>query len=379
MKIGYDGKRAMRNLTGLGNYSRLVVEAVARHCPDCRCVLYTPDIRENTRMETLLSLPNVNLRLPQGNGIMAHGSAWRTLGITSQLRKEKIDLYHGLSNELPLNIKGSGIPSVVTMHDLIFRRMPGCYTLPDRFLYNLKYGMSCRIANRIIAVSKRTKDDIVEIYGVDPDKIDVVYQGCAEVFRHTATRNTLAMVREKHRLPTRYIVQVGTIEKRKNLELTVRALSALPSDVHLVAVGRDRGYLEHVRRIASQVGVADRLHVLDSVTMAELPAIYQQAAAVAYPSRYEGFGIPVLEGLESGRPVVAATGSCLEEAGGDAAFYVNPDSAREMAAALAAAMTEGPALVSRIALGKRHASRFNNADIAARIEAVYDRTLSARG
>lgn len=378
MKIGYDGKRAVRNLTGLGNYSRLVVESVAKRYPGTECVLYAPDSRPNPRLEPILELPNVSLRLPDRKPPLAGGAIWRTFGLPGQLKREGIDLYHGLSNELPLNIRRSGIPAVLTMHDLIFRRMPECYSAPDRLLYDLKYGMSCRIADRIIAISRRTKEDIVEFYGVNPDKIDIVYQGCAETFRHTATRNTLSTVRKKYRLPERYIIQVGTIEKRKNLELTVRALSALPAEIHLVAVGRDRGYLDLVRRTARQLGVENRLHVLGNVSMSELPALYQQSAAVAYPSRYEGFGIPVLEALESGRPVVAATGSCLEEAGGEAAFYVDPDSPREMAEALSAAITEGPALVSRIALGKRHASRFNNSEIATRIEAVYERTLASR-
>ncbi len=203
----------------------------------------------------------------------------------------------------------------------------------------------------------------------------MVYQGCAEIFKHTATRNALAEARRKYRLPERYIVQVGTIERRKNLELTVRALSALPADVHLVAIGRDRGYLARVMDIARRNGTAQRIHVLDSVSFAELPAICQQAAAAAYPSFYEGFGIPVIEALESGIPAVAAKGSCLEEAGGEAAFYVDPRSPRQMAEALKAAIADGPATVSRIALGKRHASRFNNSDIPARLAEVYSRTI----
>ena len=379
MRIGYDGKRAVNNLTGLGNYSRLVVESLARRFPDETLIMYAPAARNNPRLAPLLELPNVELRLPEGNGILSKGAVWRTFSIPRQLRNDRIDLFHGLSNELPLTIRNYGIPSVVTIHDLIYRRLPECYTLPDRLIYDFKYGMSCRIADRIIAISECTKADIVDLYRIDPGKIDVVYQGCADSFKRPAPQHTLKTTREKYRLPKRYVIQVGTIEMRKNLELTVKAMQTLPGDVHLVAVGKDRGYLSRVRKIAAQCGVAGRLHILSDVPFSELPALYQQSSAVAYPSRYEGFGIPVLEGLESGKPVVAATGSCLEEAGGEAAFYVNPDNPREMAEALRTALTESPALVSRIAVGKRHASRFNNADVASKVADVYARTLRATG
>lgn len=375
MRIGYDAKRAVRNMTGLGNYSRLVIESVAQRFPSHSLRLYAPDTRENPRLAPILEMPNVELVLPAGDGLMAKGALWRSFGITRQLRADGIDLYHGLSNELPLNIARSGIPSVVTVHDLIYRRLRECYSIPDRLLYDFKYRASCKAADRVIAISRRTADDITELYGIDPEKIDIVYQGCAEAFKHPASRHALASAREKYRLPARYIIQVGTIEKRKNLELTVKALAALPRDVELVVVGGDRGYLGSVRKIARANGTLPRIHVISNVAFSELPALYQMSSAVAYPSRYEGFGIPVLEGLESNRPVIAGKGSCLEEAGGEAAFYVDPDSPREMAEALKAALTDGPQLVSRLAIGKRHASRFSNSEIASRLEAVYEKTI----
>lgn len=375
MKIGLDGKRAVKNLTGLGNYSRLVVESLAMQFPDDRFLLYTPDISENPRLKNIISLPNVSFRTPSGKSMMQRGSLWRTFGMTECFAADKIDIYHGLSNELPLNIRKSGIPSVVTIHDVIYRRMKECYSLTDRKLYDFKYGSSCRNADRIIAVSERTKKDIIEFYGISPRKIDVVYQGCDASFREMPTPTMMAAVKNRYQLPDRFILQVGTIEKRKNLELTVRALSALPEDVKLVAVGRDRGYLAHVATVAKECGVNGRIKVLTKVPMAELPALYRQASVVVYPSFYEGFGIPILEALECGRPVVAATGSCLEEAGGDAAYYVSPTSPREMANALKATLSGGPEIVSRIARGKIHASRFDNAEIASRIAEVYRKVL----
>lgn len=362
-------------MTGLGNYSRLVIEQLAENYPQDSLYVYTPKLKENTRLSLIRSLPNVEFRLPSGSGFS--GSLWRTFGVTNNLRADKVDIYHGLSNELPLNILSAGVPSVVTMHDVIYRRMPECYSAIDRRIYDFKYGRSCRNATRIIAVSERTRQDVVELYGVDSDKVDVVYQGCDASFKRKRSLEELSEVKTRLGLPDRYILQVGTIELRKNLELTVRALGALPEDVKLLAVGRDRGgYMGKVDAIARELGVAGRVVFRHDISFANLPAVTQMAEAVVYPSRYEGFGIPVLEALESGRPVVAATGSCLEEAGGDAAIYVAPDNARQMGEALKAIISGAADVKAMVEKGKRHAARFDTEKMASSIMAVYEKALA---
>lgn len=375
MKIGFDGKRAIKNLTGLGNYSRLVIETMASHFPDSQYLIYTPELTDNPRLKPLKELSNIRFVLPE-KGEKKNGSQiWRSYGITSQLKRDRISLYHGLSNEIPLNIRNSGIPTVVTIHDVVYRRLKNCYSLADRLLYNYKYGQSCRNATRIIAMSECTKRDIVEFYGVNPAKIDVVYQGCDDSYKTRPDDRLMASVKNHYQLPERFVLQVGTLEERKNLELTLRALEGLPEDVKLIAVGRDRHYISHIRQVAKELGLTDRLHILSRVPLTELPALYRQASVVAYPSRYEGFGIPILEALESEVPVIAAKGSCLEEAGGDAAIYIDPDSVRQMTEALRAAIEGGDAIRERIALGKQHAARFNNAEIAQHTAEVYRKAL----
>lgn len=374
MIIGFDAKRAVSNFTGLGNYSRLVISQIAEAYPTDRLLLYTPRKTDNPRLDRIDALQNVEYRLPAPQSLK--GSLWRTWGIPNHLPADKVDVYHGLSNELPLNIRKARVPSVVTIHDLIFRTCPQYYKPVDRFLYNYKYGASCRNADRIIAVSERTKKDIVDIYGIDADKIDVVYQGCDDSFRKAPDAATLRDVRERLRLPENYILQVGTIEERKNLETSVRALKDLPSDVVLVAVGRDHhGYLRKVMKTAAEVGVSDRLRILGNVNFADLPAVYHMARLFLYPSRYEGFGIPILEALESEIPVIAATGSCLEEAGGDSSYYINPDDADTMTQ-IASEILKGNIDTAAItAAGKRYAARFNTADIPQAIKATYAKIL----
>lgn len=410
MIIGFDGKRAVNNMTGLGNYSRLVIEELGERfrqlrnndsgagkvqsepsegnrkrsfgmhtgrrvaTKDWQLLVYTPKPPKNPRLEKILQLENVAFHLPPPQGFQ--GALWRTFGVTNSLKADGCDIYHGLSNELPLNIRESGVKSVVTIHDLIYRRLPYCYKLPDRLIYDFKYGRSCRNADRIIAISERTKADIVEFYGVDPEKIDVIYQGCADIFRKPVDKKRMEEVRGRLQLPERYIVQVGTIEQRKNLELTLRAMTGLPQEVGLVIVGRDHhGYKPKMLSLARELGLESRLRWLEGVDFKDLPAIYSLAEVSAYPSRYEGFGIPVIEALNCGTPVVAATGSCLEEAGGDGGLYVSPDSPREMQEALGTLLRDAGKRSEMVAAGKEHVGKFNTPAMTDNILATYRKTL----
>lgn len=376
MIIGFDGKRAVSNMTGLGNYSRLVIERLALENPEDRMLVYTPVLRANPRLETIRNCQNVEFRLSPPQGFK--GSIWRTFGITNNLSADKVDVFHGLSNELPLNIRKSGIPTVLTMHDVIYRTMPECYRFIDRKIYDFKYGKACRNADRIIAVSERTKQDVVRFYDIDPDRIDVIYQGCDESFKRLWNTEEITELRHRLKLPSRYILQVGTIERRKNLELTVRALSSLPQDIELVVVGRDHhGYKTAIDRIARELGVTERIHFYSGLAFKDLPGVNQAAEVIAYPSRYEGFGIPVVEGLESMRPVIAATGSCLEEAGGPDSIYVDPDSPRDMAGALLATLRGGREVDAMTAAGKEYANRFDKRLMASEIKETYAKAIDS--
>lgn len=376
MKIGFDGKRAVCNNTGLGNYSRLVIEQLAASARKGEeLFVYTPRMTDNPRLTRIKTFPQVRFMVRHPR-FMESAAAWRSRGIVRDMRHDAIDLYHGLSNELPLNIAASGIPSVLTMHDVIYRRLPYCYSAIDRLLYDYKYGRSCRAATRIIAISECTKRDIIHYYNVPEEKIDVVYQGCDPQFSRQWSHEESDTLRRRLDLPERYVVQVGTVERRKNLELTVRAMAALPPEIKLVAIGRDNSYMKRVQAIARKEGVADRVIFMGAVPFADLPGVYQAAEAIAYPSRYEGFGLPVIEGILSRRPVIAATGSCLEEAGGEGAIYVNPDDVRGMAEALRS-VTDGSADTAAMTMrGLRHVARFDTAVMADNIHTIYAKTLS---
>lgn len=322
--IGYDGKRAVANNTGLGNYSRYVIDTLSVGFPRNTYRLYSPTLRENPRLEPLLMRANVELSGPSSALGRRFGSLWRSVGITRQLAADDVSLYHGLSNELPLNIARAAFPSVVTIHDLIYRRVPEDYKPVDRAMYDYKYRRSAENATRVIAISRKTRDDLVEDYQIDPGKIDIIYQGCDPRFGLPVSFEEKERVRTAYRLPKRYFISVGTVQSRKNQMLAVKALERL--DLPLVIVGnRKSDYAAEVAAYITSHGLTDKVLWLDNVPFADLPALYALAEFSSYTSRYEGFGIPVIESLSTGTPVIAASGSCLEEAGGPGAVYVDPD------------------------------------------------------
>ena len=362
-------------MTGLGNYSRLVIEEVGRHYPEDKLLIYTPKPSDNPRLNSIRELDNVEFRYPSPQGLK--GSLLRTFGITNNLRPDKVEIFHGLSNELPLNIRSSRIPSIVTMHDVIYRRLPWCYRPFDRWMYDYKYGHSCRNADHIIAVSERTKEDVVELYGINPEKITVIYQGCDPQFRRQVTPEETEEIKKLYKLPQRYLLQVGTIEKRKNLELTVRALNGISPDMSLVVVGRDHhGYKSYIQNLAAQLGVEHRIIYLEGLPFNHLPALYTGAEVVVYPSLYEGFGIPVIEALECARPVVAATGSCLEESGGPDTLYVDPKDPNDMVQAVHAILRD-PASARQMGLaGRDYVKRFRSENMAPRLMDLYRKVIT---
>ena len=374
--IGFDAKRLVRNTSGLGNYSRTLVNDLLRTSPpDWSLRLYTPDEGHEDLRRQVAASPRLQYSLPKQGGVAWPSSLWRTKGIVSDLRRDGISLFHGLSGELPLGIRKSGIPSVVTIHDLIFLRHPEYYKWADRKIYTWKFHHTVREADLIIAISECTKRDIMELGNVPEEKIRLVYQSCSTFFRQREGEDQLQKVNARYELPDRYIINVGTVEERKNILLAVRALPLLPSGLHLVIVGRQKSYARQVIAEASRQGLSDRVHLLQGVPNADLPALYQMAEACVYPSRYEGFGIPIIEAVQSGLPVVACTGSCLEEAGGPYCLYVDPDDVAAMAAAIRQVLKGAEGREERIRLSREYVRRFEGVDVASQVVRLYEELL----
>lgn len=372
MIIGFDAKRIVRNGTGLGNYGRtLVNDLSALDAFDLR--LYAPDNGITQLRSQIVGRSNVVFCYPRHAPTAIGKALWRSHGIVKQLHKDGVSIYHGLSGELPVGISKAGIRTVVTIHDLIFMRHPEYYKKADVKIYTKKFFSTLKEADRIVAISECTKRDICELGDVDPKRVDVIYQSCALRFSEEPEAAKMWTVRDKYVLPDRYILCVGSIEERKNVLLAIKALHHLPDDVSLVIVGRQTPYSDRVHEYVLEHRMHSRVQMLHNVPDDDLPALYRMADCFVYPSRYEGFGIPIIEAISQGLPVVACTGSCLEEAGGPDSLYVSPDDPEAMANALTQVLYGAPDRQQRIDRSRQYIRRFENSDAARQMADLYQR------
>lgn len=372
MKTGFDGKKAIVNHTGIGNYSRRVINALAESYPGDSWWIYGP---RKEAPDTIDRRTNILYAYPPDFGGKLMYELWRTRLCGRDMKRKGLDIYHGLSNELPHGIP-KGTRSIVTIHDLIFITRPDTFSASARAKLLRRTRRACETADRIIAISERTRQDIIKHYGIPEERISVVYQSIAPAYFERGD-DVPSMNRDfRQSLGPRYLLCVGTIETRKNQEAVVKALPLLPTDVHFVAVGRKTAYADRVCRIADELGIADRVHLLSDIDDTTLLSLYREAEAFCLPSTYEGFGLPVAEALAMGVPVITATGSCLEEAGGPDTIYVDPHDHEALARELNRMLTDVELRIRMVENGRRYASRFMDTVMARELMKVYKEVLS---
>lgn len=374
--VGFDAKRIVCNGTGLGSYARTLINDMIRCDAQKQLLLYTPYKGRDEFRNQIIKSPLVNFIYPDGKKCKLSRDLWRSKGVVKQLVNDNVQIYHGLSGEVPLGLRKSGIKGIVTIHDLIFLRHPEYYKFFDRKIYEWKFRKTLKETEYIIAISECTKRDILEFGDFDPDKIFVIYQSCNPRFGQEVQEQEMQDVINRYKLPSRFILCVGTIEERKNLMLAAKSLKLIPDDIHLVAVGRQTKYAKKVVAEADRLGVSNRLHLLSGVTDNELNAIYKKAEVFVYPSRYEGFGIPIIEAIFSGLPVVACSGSCLEEAGGPDCIYVKPDDVDGMANAVMQMINNEDDRNERILRSQEYVQKFKGTNVASQVFDLYEKLNS---
>ena len=250
MKIGFDAKRFFHNSTGLGNYSRDLIRIMSCFYPQNNYLLYNPKPKSIDRI--FIDGKIIVEKLFSRNRLFAN--FWRLFFIKNQFLNDKIDIFHGLSGEIPLGMKSLNIKTIVTIHDLIFLRYPKLYFFIDRIIYFWKFRYAAKNADLVIAISEQTKQDIIDFLKISPSKITVIYQGCSAVFKEIATIEKLNLVQKKYQLPQKFILNVGTIEERKNIFSVVKAIQN--TDVKLVIVGKKTKYYQQISAFLAEIGRA---------------------------------------------------------------------------------------------------------------------------
>lgn len=333
MKIGFDAKRAFNNHTGLGNYSRLLISGMLSEFPQHEYYLFTPSVKKEF-IGLFAGHANVRIITPMSFLGKTFKAFWRTFGITGLCNTLELDVFHGLSNELPAGIHQFKGKKIVTIHDLIFLRYPHYYKSIDRKIYTRKFRAACMNADMIVAASKQTALDIETFLQVEKQYIRVVYQGCDPQFNKAVSESKKSEVRSKYELPDEFIVCVGTIEERKDQLTVLKAWHRSGLRQSMVFVGRQTPYARQLHDYVEQHGLQHAVKFIEGAAFTDFPAFYQLAAIAVYASEFEGFGIPVLEGLQSGTRMLVADSSSLPEVGGDAVEYFEPGNEEQLSSLL---------------------------------------------
>jgi glycosyltransferase involved in cell wall biosynthesis len=288
-------------------------------------------------------------------------SLWRLYFVSNKIKKQNLAIYHGLSGEIPLGLPNR-IKKVVTIHDLIFIRYPNLYSSFDRKIHYLKFKYAAKYSDIIVAISQQTKNDIISFLDISEDKIKVIYQGCNSVFKQKFSEIEIKNTIKKYNLPEDYILNVGTIEKRKNLLIILKSITK--TNKNLVIIGKKTAYFNEIWNYILSNNLENQVFFLKNLSLEEMAIIYQKAILFIYPSIFEGFGIPIIEALYSKTPVITSKGGCFSEAGGENSVYIDALNPEEIKIELASLLVNSEKREVMKQKGFEFVQKFNDSTIA---------------
>jgi glycosyltransferase involved in cell wall biosynthesis len=369
MRICIDASPAVHHRGGFGRYVQELTTGLLALDPDSEYVAFYNHAAAALVDPPLDQLRHLTTRLTNRPWRLSVVLAYLTR--TPQDRRfPGIDIFHATDNLLP---RFSQVKSVFALQDLIFRFYPETHNPPNRWFLTLMMPRFLKAADVVIAISQCTSRDAVRLYGLDEAKTRVIYAGVSPGF-HARAPEAISLVRQKYSLPENFILFVGTIEPRKNLTTLLEAYRALKNEgtgCKLVIVGRKGWLYEGFFRKLRELGLEDEVIFPGFVPDEDLSAFYTAADLFVYPSLYEGFGLPVVEAMACGAPVITSNTSSLPEVAGEAALLVEPTSVEELVAAVRRLLNDKGLQVEMAARGLKRAARFTWEDTARRTAEVY--------
>ncbi len=374
--IGIDYTPAYEQGGGIGRYVRELIAALAQQDHDNDYLLFVA----GANAKTLPSPPGTNFKWAASRiAPIWFARMWHRarLPLPVEWWVGPVALYHATDFVLPPTLHKT--QTVLTVHDLSFVRAPEAASPALKRYLDQVVPRSVHRANHILADSQATKDDLIALYDVAPEKVTVLLSGVNPRFQRVRDASILDAVRTRYGIgDVPFILSVGTVQPRKNYERLIEALAALPADlhgVHLVIAG-GRGWLqESIFAAVKRLGLKDRVHFIGFADDADLPALYSAARCLAFPSLYEGFGLPVLEAMACGTPVVTSNVSSLVEVAGDATLLVDPFSVEQITAALTRLLKDEALRTTLVERGYTQASRFTWEKAAVQLRDVYHQLL----
>ena len=353
-RFGHNKETGLPNRVGSGEFCFQLLSALSR-------------LDKNNEYSVFLPVKPTS-DMPKETGkwkyIVFHSKKlWTLLGLSKKLKDYKLDVFFSPTHYLPLSVSS---PSVISILDVSYLYFPNLFKKKD--LYQLKFwgGYSIRKAQKIITISNSSKNDIIKMYGVNSDKVSVVYPGIKELKTENLKLKSMEELKKKFGISSSYILFVGTLQPRKNIIKLIEAFSKLKTEnlklkdnLELVIVGRKGWQFEEILNAPKKYGVEDRVKFLDSVTDEDLPSLYKNALCFCLPSLYEGFGLPILEAMQYGCPVATSNVSSLPEAGGDAALYFDPENAEDIKNSLESIIQSSELRDKLIKMGYEQVKKFS--------------------
>jgi len=380
-RVALDARRLAGNRRGTGLYIQNLVRCLPSAAPDIDFLLLvdrplpSDRVPAGCRAVVVGQGPSTDSQSVSRFSVKLHSVFWMNVLVPSVLKRERVDLFHGPNIAVPLV---GGCCCVSTIADLVSVRVPGTFTSFYNLYRRISVPAAARRAAHVVAISESTRRDIVELIRVPPEKVTTIHLGVDAGFAPVTDIAQLDRTRQQFGLPDRFIIHVGAVERQKRLETLMQAAAEVIKKGFtdgVVLAGEEGFGADNLRRVVAELGITERVRFLGYVPQEFIAPLYTLARCAVYPSWYEGFGLPVLEAMACGTPVMASNASSLPEVGGDAAILLPPGDVSAMVQALEKLLTDERQRADRVNRGLARAKQFSWEACAARHVGVYRRYL----